>query len=98
MILLILLSYHVACNVDKALGIACSVYISVERRMCVCRVCPYYLSRSLKQQADIVFTPYNYLLDPKVSTHQTAGGGGQRGLCQSCHYTVLKQGLTSWSL
>ncbi|KAF3859832.1 hypothetical protein F7725_000087, partial [Dissostichus mawsoni] len=29
------------------------------------RVCPYYLSRSLKQQADIVFTPYNYLLDPK---------------------------------
>ncbi|KAI4825294.1 hypothetical protein KUCAC02_020980 [Chaenocephalus aceratus] len=27
------------------------------------RVCPYYLSRSLKQQADIVFTPYNYLLD-----------------------------------
>ncbi|XP_038577509.1 regulator of telomere elongation helicase 1 isoform X2 [Micropterus salmoides] len=29
------------------------------------RVCPYYLSRSLKQQADIVFMPYNYLLDPK---------------------------------
>ncbi|XP_068180728.1 regulator of telomere elongation helicase 1 isoform X2 [Antennarius striatus] len=30
------------------------------------RACPYYLSRSLKQQADIVFTPYNYLLDPKT--------------------------------
>ncbi|XP_059189945.1 regulator of telomere elongation helicase 1 [Centropristis striata] len=29
------------------------------------RVCPYYLSRHLKQQADVVFTPYNYLLDPK---------------------------------
>ncbi|XP_034733746.1 regulator of telomere elongation helicase 1 [Etheostoma cragini] len=29
------------------------------------RVCPYYLSRSLKQQADVVFMPYNYLLDPK---------------------------------
>ncbi|KAM8996481.1 regulator of telomere elongation helicase 1 isoform 2-T2 [Ara ararauna] len=29
------------------------------------RACPYYLSRSLKQQADIIFTPYNYLLDSK---------------------------------
>ncbi|XP_035238042.1 regulator of telomere elongation helicase 1 isoform X2 [Anguilla anguilla] len=29
------------------------------------RVCPYYLSRNLKQQADIIFMPYNYLLDHK---------------------------------
>uniref|UniRef100_A0A3Q1JAH5 Regulator of telomere elongation helicase 1 n=1 Tax=Anabas testudineus TaxID=64144 RepID=A0A3Q1JAH5_ANATE len=29
------------------------------------RVCPYYLSRSLNKQADVVFMPYNYLLDPK---------------------------------
>ncbi|XP_058989972.1 regulator of telomere elongation helicase 1 isoform X3 [Mustela lutreola] len=28
-------------------------------------LCPYYLSRNLKQQADIVFMPYNYLLDAK---------------------------------
>ncbi|XP_067856661.1 regulator of telomere elongation helicase 1 isoform X2 [Heptranchias perlo] len=29
------------------------------------RVCPYYLSRALKQNAEIIFMPYNYLLDPK---------------------------------
>ncbi|XP_065705862.1 regulator of telomere elongation helicase 1 isoform X5 [Patagioenas fasciata] len=29
------------------------------------RACPYYLSRTLKQQADIIFMPYNYLLDSK---------------------------------
>ncbi|CAL4105445.1 unnamed protein product, partial [Meganyctiphanes norvegica] len=27
--------------------------------------CPYYMSRELKQDADIIFMPYNYLLDPK---------------------------------
>ncbi|XP_025057485.1 regulator of telomere elongation helicase 1 isoform X1 [Alligator sinensis] len=30
------------------------------------RACPYYLSRSLKQQADIIFMPYNYLLESKT--------------------------------
>lgn len=35
--------------------------------LCVDRVCPYYLSRSLKQDADVIFMPYNYLVDPKVS-------------------------------
>uniref|UniRef100_A0A669NW16 Regulator of telomere elongation helicase 1 n=1 Tax=Phasianus colchicus TaxID=9054 RepID=A0A669NW16_PHACC len=31
----------------------------------ILKACPYYLSRSLKQQADIIFMPYNYLLDAK---------------------------------
>ncbi|CAK1552678.1 unnamed protein product [Leptosia nina] len=29
------------------------------------KCCPYYLSKELKQDADVIFMPYNYLLDPK---------------------------------
>ncbi|KAL3869006.1 hypothetical protein ACJMK2_041741, partial [Sinanodonta woodiana] len=29
------------------------------------RVCPYYMARELKVDADIIFMPYNYLLDTK---------------------------------
>lgn len=28
--------------------------------------CPYYTSRSLRGKADIIFMPYNYLVDPKL--------------------------------
>lgn len=28
--------------------------------------CPYYASRKLAEHADMVFCPYNYLLDPDI--------------------------------
>lgn len=34
------------------------------------RVCPYYMSREMKQFADIIFMPYNYLLDPRTRRQQ----------------------------
>ena len=29
--------------------------------------CPYYMARELKMEADVIFMPYNYLLDPRMS-------------------------------
>ena len=29
-------------------------------------MCPFYLTRELAKTADIVFMPYNYLIDPRV--------------------------------
>ncbi|CAB3234768.1 unnamed protein product [Arctia plantaginis] len=36
--------------------------VSVGKKL---KCCPYYLSKELKQEADIIFMPYNYILDPK---------------------------------
>jgi len=30
------------------------------------RFCPFFMSREMVKDADIVFMPYNYLLDPKL--------------------------------
>jgi Fanconi anemia group J protein len=30
------------------------------------RGCPYYTSRGLSEEADIIFCPYNYLIDPSM--------------------------------
>lgn len=32
----------------------------------VFKCCPYFASKKLRERADIVFLPYNYLLDPKI--------------------------------
>lgn len=29
-------------------------------------VCPYYTARELMKEADIIFCPYNYLIDPLI--------------------------------
>jgi Fanconi anemia group J protein len=31
--------------------------------------CPYYAARAKSKYADIVFMPYNYLLDPAIRRH-----------------------------
>ncbi|KAJ8675354.1 hypothetical protein QAD02_011140 [Eretmocerus hayati] len=34
------------------------------------KCCPYFLAKELKQNSDIIFMPYNYLLDPKTRKAQ----------------------------
>ena len=29
-------------------------------------VCPYYLTKNLASKADVIFMPYNYLIDEKI--------------------------------
>ncbi|KAJ6228529.1 fanconi anemia group j protein [Anaeramoeba flamelloides] len=31
-----------------------------------CEVCPYYLARALQKESDLIFCPYNYLIEPTI--------------------------------
>lgn len=63
-------SYH--SRVEKALErpeVANQSILDIEDLVKVgktCNACPYYMSKHLSGQADIVLLPYNYVLDPKL--------------------------------
>uniref|UniRef100_A0A672YV14 Regulator of telomere elongation helicase 1 n=1 Tax=Sphaeramia orbicularis TaxID=375764 RepID=A0A672YV14_9TELE len=62
------------------------------------RVCPYYLSRSMKQQADIIFMPYNYLLDPKSRRTHNIELSGAVVIFDEAHNVKTCEESTSFDL
>ena len=38
-------------------------FVSLGKKL---KACPYYTARELMQDADIIFCPYNYLLDAQI--------------------------------
>uniref|UniRef100_A0A2I3TE43 Helicase ATP-binding domain-containing protein n=1 Tax=Pan troglodytes TaxID=9598 RepID=A0A2I3TE43_PANTR len=61
-------------------------------------VCPYYLSRNLKQQADIVFIPYSYLLDAKSRRAHNIDLKGMVVIFDETHKVEMCEGLASFDL
>lgn len=45
------------------------IHVCIFGRLFPYRMCPYYLARELQSEADIIFMPYNYILDLKVYIH-----------------------------
>lgn len=52
------------------------------------RVCPYYMARELKTSADIIFMPYNYLLDLKSRKANNVDISGSIILFDEAHNLV----------
>ncbi|KAF5271187.1 hypothetical protein FQR65_LT05331 [Abscondita terminalis] len=65
-------SCHYYRNVDKMLSnplVSDLNVIDIEDLVTIGKkqsFCPYYMAKELKQQADIIFMPYNYILDPRT--------------------------------
>lgn len=38
------------------------------------KACPYFAARSLAEQAELIFCPYNYLIDPRTSARRMSPG------------------------
>ncbi|XP_071790208.1 Fanconi anemia group J protein homolog [Asterias amurensis] len=49
------------------------------------KACPYYATRSLKDDADIVFCPYNYLVDPIIRSTMEISLKGQIVVLDEAH-------------
>jgi hypothetical protein len=47
--------------------------------------CPYYLSQVLSKDADLIFAPYNYLLDAKIRKAQRIDIDGAIIVCDEAH-------------
>ena len=56
------------------------------------RCCPYYFTRAAaKETADIIFMPYNYLLDPMVSGISQLSGYYSGIQCnhRHCYFKII---------
>ena len=52
------------------------------------QACPYFALRGIKEEAQIIFCPYNYLIDPLIRDQVWGGGGGGGGSSGSGSYSL----------
>ena len=57
-------------------------FVKLGRRV---RACPYYASRELMSSAEIIFCPYNYLVDPRIRSQMNINLNGQVVILDEAH-------------